>query len=367
MNKLAAVCCYYGKLPNYFYLWEESVKTNSFIDFFLVTDEETAKDIVYPLPDNLKIMLLPFGELKKRIQSLYRFKISLSQPYKLCDYKFAYGEIFHSELADYDFFGWYDIDVIQGDMKKFITDDAYKCDMIGDLGHLSFMRTSLYRFYRESARSTNLSIPYKKVFTTDISCYFDEFWGLHNMRDELNIYRLNRYVADILPFNREFYSPHCESDKKFIIRYDGKRVIKVFDDGHEAEAMYVHLQKRSFTIAEGVTPNGYYITPEGFSLSPEYGEGDETPYKENGKRCNQVYHDTFYVFANAKAKKLRHNHFLGLFKRGQRWESFKGLLGDIKYAVKRLVMFIKNVICAPFSKDKRARIKRKIKKLFHRG
>lgn len=357
MNKLAAVCCYYGKLPNYFYLWEASVRTNSFIDFFLVTDKETAKDIVYPTPNNLKIILLPFNELKKRIQSLYRFKISLSLPYKLCDYKFAYGEIFRKELADYNFFGWYDIDVIQGDMKKFITDEALKCDLIGDLGHLTFMRSSLYKFYRESARHTNLAIPYKKVFATDVSCYFDEFCGLHKLCDGLKVYSLRSCMADVNPFKRDFYLDDKADGNKFIIRYDGKAVIEIFDDGRENEAIYIHLQKRKLNIQKGVTPDGYYITPEGFSLSPEYGAGDETPYKETEGRYWKTYAAALKrIRLSLKRKQLRY-HFFGLFKRGQRRESLKGILGDIKYVVKQPFVFIKKVISTPDDKGRRAKLK----------
>lgn len=331
MNKLAAVCCYYGELPNYFYLWESSVKNNSFIDFFLVTDKETAKDIVYPLPENLKIILLPFDGLKTRIQSLYKFKISLPQPYKLCDYKFAYGEIFREELDGYDFFGWYDIDVIQGDMKKFIPDEALDYDVIGDMGHFTLMRSSLYKYYRESVRRTNLAVSYKKVFRVDVSCYFDEFVGLHKMCDNLKVYSLRRHMADVNPFRRDFYLNDREAEGKFIVRYDGKRVVEVFDGGREAEAIYVHLQKRKLAIAEGVTADGYYITPEGFGLSPEYGEGDEAPYRETEGRYWKIYAAAFRkINLSMRRKRLRY-HFRGLFMRGKQRESFKGLFGDIKY------------------------------------
>lgn len=312
MNKLAAACCYYGKLPNYFNLWMASAENNSFIDFFLFTDKETVKN-VSATPKNVKIVILPFDELKKRVQSLYPFKIVLPQPYKLCDYKFAYGEIFHKELADYDFFGWYDVDVIQGDMKKFITDEAFSCDVIGELGHFTLMRSSLYRFYRESALSTNLATPYKKVFRSTASCYFDELYGLNRMSGALKQYSLLNCVADVVPYKRDFYVFHRENEGKFIIRYDGKRVIKLFDDGREEEAAYVHLQKRKPVIAEGVTPSGYYITPDGFSLTPEYGADGKEDYKKIADKLEGEYKEAERINGRAVLRKKIKNRLRRLF------------------------------------------------------
>ena len=42
---------------------------------------------------------MTFESLRNRIQKLYDFKISLEKPYKLCDYKPAYGEIFKPEIS----------------------------------------------------------------------------------------------------------------------------------------------------------------------------------------------------------------------------------------------------------------------------
>lgn len=41
--------------------------------------------------------------MKERIQRIFDFPISLERPYKLCDYKPSYGEVFKDELAGYDF------------------------------------------------------------------------------------------------------------------------------------------------------------------------------------------------------------------------------------------------------------------------
>jgi len=316
MNKIAAVCCYYGKLPNYFYLWLASAKNNSFIDFILVTDQKTVENLSSP-PTNLKIIILPFDKLKERIQSLYPFKIVLPSPYKLCDYKFAYGEIFKEELAPYEFFGWYDIDVILGDIKRFIPESALDGDVIGELGHFTLMRSDLFNFYKKSALCANLATPYKKVFKSKNSCYFDELYGLNKLSGEIKKYSLMDSVADIIPYRRDFYVFHRENEGRFVIRYDGKKVYQIFDDGREKETMYVHLQKRKLKIADGVDENGFFITPEGFSNTADYkkdGENDEA-YKRNGEKLEREYAEAKRINDRAVFKKKIKNRLRKLFKK----------------------------------------------------
>lgn len=314
MKKIAAVCCYYGKLPSYFNLWLASVKNNSFIDFIFVSDEKTARGIINA-PENFKTVILPFEKLKERAQKLYPFKIVLPSPYKLCDYKFAYGEIFKKELAPYDFFGWYDIDVILGDMKKFIPDEVFECDVIGELGHFTLMRSSLYNFYRTSERRDNFATPYKKVFTSKCSCFFDELYGLNKMSGRLKKYPLINLVADIIPYRRDFYVFHRENEGSFTVKYDGKKIYQVFSDGREKEVMYVHLQKRSLKIADGVSDKEFYITPDGFGTTAEYKKdcADEDTYKRNGDALDKAYSAAKKINDRAVFKKKLKNRLYKLF------------------------------------------------------
>lgn len=288
MNKITAICCYYGKLPEYFSLWAYSAGKNDFIDFYLVTDEETAKNIP-PLPENVKVKLIPFGDIKKRAKKTLGFNAKLNGPYKLCDYKFIYGAIFSDIIKGYKFFGWYDIDVILGNLRKYITDEALKAGVIGELGHFTIMRSTLVSFYRESCSVFNLATPYKKVFRTNTSCFFDELYGLNRMKDGVETYSLINYVADVNPTRRDFYVFHKENEGSFIIEYDGGRVIKLFKDGRREEAAYVHLQKRKLRVHSGVSSERFYITPEGFSPDPEYGEGSEEEYKKNAEKLDKAY------------------------------------------------------------------------------
>ncbi len=117
--KICLVIPYFGDFPNYFDLWLNSCEHNPEINFLIFTDNKEK----YVYPSNVKVVNITFQELKEKIQSKFDFKICLSRPYKLCDYRPAYGYIFEEYLKDFDFWGHCDLDVIFGNLKQFLTKD----------------------------------------------------------------------------------------------------------------------------------------------------------------------------------------------------------------------------------------------------
>jgi hypothetical protein len=97
--KICFIIPYFGKLPNNFDIFLNSCKYNKTINYLLVTDDKT----YYEYPDNFRVEYMSFDHLKNKIQNKYDFKINLSKPYKLCDFKPAYGDIFNEYLSEYDF------------------------------------------------------------------------------------------------------------------------------------------------------------------------------------------------------------------------------------------------------------------------
>ena len=93
---------YFGKLPEIFPIWLKSCSTNKDIEWLIITDD-TSK---YNYPKNVDVNYISWEDIKLRIQKLYDFEIILDKPYKLCDYRVAYGEIFEEELEKYDFWGY---------------------------------------------------------------------------------------------------------------------------------------------------------------------------------------------------------------------------------------------------------------------
>lgn len=110
---------YYGKWPVYFNLYLESCRYNPWIDFVFITDLAPPAQT----PDNVKFKSLTLEELRKRVDERLNIRARLNYPYKLCDLRPAYGLLFVDYLKAYDYWGWGDIDVIYGDLKKFLPDN----------------------------------------------------------------------------------------------------------------------------------------------------------------------------------------------------------------------------------------------------
>ena len=78
---------YFGKFNSYFSLFLRSFSYNTEFDLLLFTDS----DVNYNYPKNVKVIKSELDSIKKRAEEKFGFKISLNNPYKLCDYKPAYG------------------------------------------------------------------------------------------------------------------------------------------------------------------------------------------------------------------------------------------------------------------------------------
>ena len=146
-NRILFIVPYFGRFHHYFQLWLQSCKYNATIDWLLFTDDETA----YDYPENVKVKYTIFTEVVKQIQSRFDFPIVLNNPYQLCEFKVAYGEVFDTYTSGYDFWGHCDIDLIWGNLRKHLTDHVLQAySKISWRGHLTLYKNtkhinSLYR------------------------------------------------------------------------------------------------------------------------------------------------------------------------------------------------------------------------------
>lgn len=169
--KIAILICWYGEWPWYFNFFLHSVRFNPTVDFLIVTDTK----VVDLLPDNVQIVHKTLNELKALAKEKLELNVVIETPYKLCDFKPAYGLIFEDYLKDYEFWGHGDIDLIFGNIRKFITDDLlYNYDFI-NVRH-DFI-TGFFALFRNNKIMNTLfmtSKDYRKVYSTERHYCFDE-------------------------------------------------------------------------------------------------------------------------------------------------------------------------------------------------
>ena len=116
MKRCILIIPYFGKFNSYFHLFLHSCRNNPDFDWLIFTDDRRN----FEYPDNITVKYTTFDKIKLYIQRKFKFKIALDQPYKLCDYKIAYGDIFSEFISGYEFWGFCDTDVIFGRGTGFI-------------------------------------------------------------------------------------------------------------------------------------------------------------------------------------------------------------------------------------------------------
>lgn len=247
MLKVGIISLYYGALPSYFPIWLKSCGYNSSIDFLLFSDSNLEE---YMIPSNVKVIKMPLRDFKSLAEMKLNMRISLERPYKLCDFRPAYGFILEEYLKSYDYWGHCDIDVVWGDLRHFFEQFCLEYyDKFLDRGHLT-----LYRNTQENNKAflqKNNSLSFKKVFSSDKNCFFDETGAnliFKNLRKP--VFSTCIY-ADINLFYEDFR--HADHEKR---PANYKEQLFYWENGHifqayvqqnqiyKKEWLYVHFQKR---------------------------------------------------------------------------------------------------------------------------
>jgi hypothetical protein len=141
MKKVVLLMPYYGQWPEWFNLFIETCKWNPTIDWIFFTDLEKPRNRC----PNVHYVRISLPELLELASSRVGFKIHFTDPYKLCDLRPGFGVIFHDYIRKADYFGWGDIDVMYGDIRKFVADEVLRYDVISFHAHQLSNHFCLFR------------------------------------------------------------------------------------------------------------------------------------------------------------------------------------------------------------------------------
>ena len=252
MKKICYIVPYFGKLPQNFQLWLESCSTNKTVNWMIFTNDKTN----YKYPDNVKVNYCEFEFVKKLITQNFDFEVKIDSYWHLSLFKPAYGEIFKEYLKDYDFWGHCDVDLLWGDIRKFITDEILnKYEKIGFQGH-----STLYR------NASEVNSRYKTIVPGEIN-HIDVFSGKTKYSfDENGMEAIYNYLK--IPYYKETNFAHLSKyDYSFVLKYlpdedyyKNNRQVLVWDKGTlkryyidknntigNDEFMYIHFFCRPMT------------------------------------------------------------------------------------------------------------------------
>jgi hypothetical protein len=221
-------------------------------------------------PPNLTVRLCEFADLVARIQGHFDFEVCLPRPYKLCDVRPAFGEVFRDELAGWDFWGHCDLDVLFGQIRQHLPAEALAADKVLVQGNFA-----LYRNTAEAAgwfRSEIDGVSYRDVLTDPAARHFDEWAGIYLVLRDLGVPIWQEETIFDLSFAR--YRTRAEHppgrDPRRYAWEDGQVCEYRLERGAlvRRTALLVHLQKRVMRApaAEVLVADRYWITANGFAV-----------------------------------------------------------------------------------------------------
>ena len=297
IKKCCFIIIYFGQMPNYFSLFLKSCGKNPTFNWLIFTDDE--KEFDYP--ENVQRVLTEFDDIKRKIQSKFEFRISLDQPYKLCDFRPAFGYIFEEYLEEYRYWGYCDNDLIFGDLEQFLPDELMEqYDKLFCLGH-----TVIFRNTPENNRLFLSENWYKEAFTVPENVIFDECYNNRKNIHDIFLKAGKKVYEKDLSVNFKILSAKFVKitfqSKTRTFESDDRESLYVWDNGkifrylmwngrlQKEEYLYIHLQERKMKYnTKLLSCDIYKIVPNSF-LPLEFAQIDENGFPKIKKRAFNLH------------------------------------------------------------------------------
>lgn len=177
---LSLLLPYYGtSFPAYFPFFLKSLEWNADVRLHLITNLELEN-----APINVVVHESSTGELEELVEQKLGVRVDLSDPYKLCDLKPAYGKIFEDLIGDAEWWAHCDPDIVLGSVKDVLEEwsllDSF--DVISLRQNWVSGSLSLYRNIPSVNRLFMSADGWKEVFQRRGYQGFDEAGRLKNRR-----------------------------------------------------------------------------------------------------------------------------------------------------------------------------------------
>ncbi len=121
-HSAALIAVQLGRLPRTVDFFLRSAGRNPAFEFHVLTDDPAAGD--HDWPANVHHVPIHVRDLDARTAAVLGFPVPLDDPRKLCDLRPLFGLLFADLVGDREFWGFVDLDVIWGDLARYLTDDV---------------------------------------------------------------------------------------------------------------------------------------------------------------------------------------------------------------------------------------------------
>lgn len=268
MNRITLISPYFGeKFPSNFKVLLDLMKNNKNIKFIIPTNIN-CEDLMIP---NIVFVKTDLEHVKKSIEDILGYEVTLNTPYKLVDFKPMYGVLFKEYIKNSEWWGYFDMDIIFGNISHFLTDSVLnEYDRIFSHGHLTLFKNTEYMNMLWNKDFKLSEVPCFKVVATSNAIFaFDEWgWGKNKGRGlsyaldkkiNINQYNNQDIIADIKKDYFKFYLSNKNQIEYFI--YLKGNLEGILTDSTHKEFLYAHFQKRSLIDSNSDVDQAVYIKP----------------------------------------------------------------------------------------------------------
>lgn len=271
--KIAIIMTWFGDLPEYFPYWLKSAEANETIDFYCICDREIRSDA-----PNIKYISTTLQEEVRRYGQILGRSVEITAPYKFCDCRVFFGILYEELLKGYDFWGYCDIDLVFGDLRKFITDDVLeKYDRIYKNGHLSLYRNNEYINHLFELPGSIYSLD--EIFTSPAKMTYEEFYGINRIckLNDIAWYTEKDFV-DFRPYypNRMERTNSLDEPKHQVFYWENGATYCAYEIAGQIETeeyAYLHFQKRRMRaekkLVEQKEIRAFYVCPQKLILKAQ--------------------------------------------------------------------------------------------------
>jgi hypothetical protein len=190
-----------NKWPVYFKLFLKSCEKNRLIDVFLLSNIQPGCE----LPPNVYHVNWDLEDFSNRLERLTGMKVNLTNPYFLNDYRPLFGSIFKDLAEGYQYWGYGDIDLIYGNLQKFI--GPLITEQYDVISFRQELQSGSLSIFRNSERLNQLILnntEYINALASDVDVYkgldetaFDHSTWKNGLKSALPRQSLTYYIANL--------------------------------------------------------------------------------------------------------------------------------------------------------------------------
>ncbi len=178
--KVVILIPYFGNWPAWMDYFLVSCEKNPSYNWIIFSDNPNPANT----PDNVVIESFSLSEFNKMASTELGLDIHIRNPYKICDLRPAFGVIFSKFLKDADFWAYSDLDLVYGNIDRFLSQEIFENhDIITSRKEYLAGHFTLYRNDKIVNELYKLSPLYQEIFQDNSRHFaFDERSNLYGRR-----------------------------------------------------------------------------------------------------------------------------------------------------------------------------------------